>query len=126
MLAMVIFAIDKSSSVHQQAKFLRYVDGLRAMGKLIGGVHQCIGAWGGIIERSYMMNLADFDKYVRHSGFVDAQEAFLHVPGDTRQPCVLEYPSSGSREVIGPMRRVTKPSGHAWTYVEATETYFEV
>lgn len=124
-LAMVIFAIDKSHDVHTQAKFLRYVDGLRAMGKLLGGVSQCIGSYNGTLERSYMMLLVDFDKHIRNSGFVSEQESYLHVPGDTRQPCVLEYQSSGVREALGPIEELSDGySGMNWTYVEVTGKYY--
>lgn len=125
-LASVIFAIDASYSVHEQAKFLRYVDGLRAMGKLVGGVTQCIGSYNGTLERSYMMLLVDFDQYIRYQGFVDAQESFLHVPGDTRQPCVLEYQASGVREALDVMSKTPMALSHhrSWTYVEETGAYY--
>lgn len=124
-LEMIIFAIDNSSNVHSQAKFLRHVDTLRAMGKLVGGVTQCIGSYGGILERSYMMTVADFDKHVRHSGFVSEQDSFLRVPGDTRQPCVLEYQSSGTQETLNPMEEIYEDCSYLnWTYVEETGKYF--
>jgi hypothetical protein len=125
-LAMVIFSIDNSSDVHQQAKFLRYVDGLRAMGKLVGGVSQCIGCYKGTLERSYMMLLVDFDKYIRNSGFVSDQESFLHIPGDVRQPCVLEYQTSGVREALGPMKEFPMALDYvdSWTYIEETGKYY--
>lgn len=125
-LASVLFAIDKSHDIHQQAKFLRYVDTLRAMGKLVGGVSQCIGSYNGTLERSYMMRLVDFDKHVRHSGFVTLQESFLHVPGDTRQPCVLEYQASGVREALKPMKEFPNVTDYLdeWTYVESTGKYY--
>jgi hypothetical protein len=125
-LATVIFSIDNSSDVHQQAKFLRYVDTLRAMGKLVGGVSQCIGCYKGTLERSYMMLLVDFDKQVRNSGFVTDQESFLHVPGDVRQPCVLEYQTSGVREALGPMSQTPMALSHhkSWTYKEEQGKYF--
>lgn len=124
-LASVIFSIDGSYSVHKQAKFLRYVDTLRAMGKLVGGVSQCIGSYNGTLERSYMMLLVDFDKHVRNSGFVSEQESFLHVPGDTRQPCVLEYQASGVREVLDVMTEVGDGyTAMNWTYVEEKDKYY--
>jgi hypothetical protein len=97
------------------------------MGKLVGGVSQCIGSYNGVLERSYMMLLVDFDKHVRNSGFVSAQESFLHVPGDTRQPCVLEYQASGVREALDVMYEITEGHlevGDNWTYVEETGAYY--
>lgn len=125
-LASVLFTIDNSHDIHQQAKFLRYVDTLRAMGNLVGGVSQCIGSYNGVLERSYMMLLVDFDKHVRHSGFVSKQESFLHVPGDTRQPCVLEYQASGVREALDPMTQTPMALSHhrSWTYVEESDKYY--
>lgn len=124
-LASVIFAIDASYSVHKQAKFLRYVDGLRAMGNLVGGVSQCIGSYNGTLERSYMMLLVDFDKHVRNSGFVSEQESFLHVPGDTRQPCALEYQASGVRETLDHLYEISDGyTGMNWTYVEEKDKYY--
>lgn len=126
-LASIVFAIDKPQDVHTQAKFLRYVDTLRAMGKLVGSVTQCIGSYQGVLERSYMMLMVDFDKHVRNSGFVSDQESFLHVPGDTRQPCVLEYQSSGVRVGLSPMASVNKEkalAGTSWTYSEQRGIFY--
>lgn len=126
MLETVIFSIDKAHDLHQQARFLRYLDTVRAMGGLRGHVGSCVGSYKGVLERSYMIPLVDFNNHVRDSGYVSQQESFLHVPGDVRQPCVLEY-SDGSRESLGAMRQVTKDKVgdyDAWTYVEATGHYF--
>lgn len=126
MLETVIFSIDKAHDLHTQAKFLRYLDTLRAMGGLRGYVASCVGSYNGDIERSYMMPLVDFNNHVRDSGYVDNQESFLRVPGDVRQPCVLEY-QDRQVEVLGPMYQVSKDKAQeydAWTYVEATGHYF--
>lgn len=126
MLETVIFAIDKSDDVHTQAKFLRHVDTLRAMGKLRGVFASCIGSYKGDMERGYMMLMTDFNEYVRKSGYVDNQESFLRVPGDVRQPCVLEY-QDGQAEVLRPMERIHASERHlyaGWTYVEKTGAYY--
>lgn len=120
-LEKVIFAIDNNTDTHQVAKFLRYVDTLRAMGK-IDSVTQCIGNWENVLEVSYMMNRADFNAYVESSDWVKDQVCILLVPGDTRQPCSLCY-QDGTTESVGPMVEIPGPIGN-WTYVPATNKYF--
>lgn len=127
MFETVIFAIDKGDDVHTQAKFLRHIDTLRAMGKLRGVFASCIGCYEGEMERSYMMLMTDFDKHVRNSGYVDDQETFLRVPGDVRQPCVLEYPDGQHAFTLGEMKRIHSSERHmysGWTYVEKTGAYY--
>ena len=122
----VIFAIDNNTDTHTVSKFLRYIDTIRAMHRINGPVVHCIGCWEGILEPSYMMDQIDYDNFVKRSGYVDAQECVMHVPGDTRQPCSLVYPN-GVTHSIGVMREV--PADEAlqatgWTYVMATSKYF--
>ena len=122
----VIFAIDNNTDTHTVAKFLRYLDTVRAMRKMNGTVTHCIGCWEGILEPSYMMDQVDYDAHVKDSGFVDKQVCVLHVPGDTRQPCTLVYPD-GKHESVGPMREVSASEAlqaMGWTYVQATGKYF--
>ena len=122
----VIFAIDNNTDTHRVAKFLRYMDTVRAMRKMNGTLTHCIGCWEGILEPSYMMDEIDFDKFVKGSGYIEDQECVLHVPGDTRQPCTLVYPN-GVTHNVGTMREA--PASEAlqatgWTYVQATGKYF--
>lgn len=117
----VIFAIDNNTDVHAVAKFLRHVDTLRAVNK-IRPVTMCIGNWEGILEASYMMDLADYDKYISGRDWADGQECVLVVSGDTRQQCYLRFPD-GTRVTLGPMVQVDAPVGN-WTYVPATNKYF--
>jgi len=102
MLEHVIFSIDNVDDLHTQAKFFRWVDTLRAMEKLTGTVHSCIGSYDGNLERSFMMLAVDFDKHIVNSEYVKNQACFLRVPGDQRQPCVLQS-RSGNYLTIGPM-----------------------
>ena len=122
----VIFAIDNNTNTHTVAKFMRYLDTVRAMRKMNGTVTHCIGYWEGTLEPSYMMDQTDFDVHVKDSGFVDGQDCVLHVPGDTRQPCTIVEPN-GTQHSVGPMREVTASEAMkaaAWTYVQATGKYF--
>lgn len=125
-LERVIFAIDNGHDIHQQAKFLRLVDTLRAMNKLKGSVVSCIGMYHGTLERSYMMLSVDYETHIAHTSFVQAQESVLYVPGDTRQPCTLRY-SSGSTEALGTMSKIDYGEAverDSWTYIEETGKYY--
>ena len=126
MLNKIIFAIDNNTNTHAVAKFMRHVDTKRALGELQGGLVHCIGYWEGILEPSYMMDERDYRKFVEPMGFTDGQDCILHVPGDTRQPCTLEY-SDGSTWTVEPMYEVSKDNAlhlNAWTYVQDTGKYF--
>jgi len=123
MLERVIFAIDNDTDTHVVAKFMRHVDTLRAMDK-IDPVVQLVGCYKGQLERSYMMRADQFD-YVRD--YIKGQESILRVPGDVRQPCVLEFVSSGERVGLGPMREVSAAEAaqiEAWTYSQKQNKYF--
>jgi hypothetical protein len=122
MFAQVIFAIDNDDDIHAVAKFLRHVDTLQAMTK-VGVVTQLIGCYKGKLEKSYMIREDQF-KYVRR--FTERQESVLLVPGDVRQPCVLEY-ADGDMVGIGPMRQVSAVEAlqaDAWTYNPKVDKYF--
>lgn len=120
-LEKIIFAIDNNSDTHTVAKFLRHVDTLLATGKIKPIVH-CIGHWEGVLEVSYLMDAADYRAHVEPYGFTAGQDCVLLVPGDTRQPCTLQFPC-GAVEGVGPMVEIPGPIGN-WTYVPATNKYF--
>lgn len=128
-LEKVVFAVDNNIDTHTAAKFLRHVDTNRALGNLKGPVTHCIGSWteeDGVthLEPSYMMDSRDYYEIVAHSGYVDKQVCILKVPGDTRQPCTLEF-SNGYTKGLGPMRETTSPHKvDNWTYVQETGKYF--
>ena len=95
-LEKTVFAIDNNIVTHTLAKFLRHVDTQRAMGNLKGSIVHCIGSWvddDGYthLEPSYMVDSVDYYAVVADSGYVDKQICVLKVPGDTRQPCSLEF-----------------------------------
>ena len=110
----VIFSVDTPADVHSMKMFYRLVDDLRAVGKLTGPVIPCIGCVDGAYEPSWMMNKVDFDRLVRERYFMQQQKCFLLVPGDVRQPCVLEY-QDGSRVALGPMKQVDPANVRSWT-----------
>ena len=125
-LTKICFAIDNDNDWHTVAKFMRMVDTHKATGHLRTAPVQCIGSYKGQLENSYIMDKVEFDKLVKDSGYVDNQETFLEIPGDTRQPCTLLVSEGGSYNV-GAMRRVTKAealSRVSWTYVPSTNQYF--
>lgn len=128
-LEKTVFAIDNNIDTHTAAKFLRHVDTNRAMGKLKGSIVHCIGSWTDDdgythLEPSYMMDSVDYYAVVAESGYVDKQVCVLKVPGDTRQPCSLEF-SNGYSQCLGPMRETKAPHKvESWTYVQETGKYF--
>jgi hypothetical protein len=124
----ILFAIDDNTDLHTVAKFMRHIDTARAMGTLKGSFVQCIGSWEGVLEASYLMDEKDYRFLVETLDFTKGQTCIMHVPGDTRQPCTLEY-ADKTVETTGPMKRVTKDyamTQKGWTYVQSTNTYFAV
>jgi hypothetical protein len=122
----ICFAIDNNADVHTTAKFLRLMDTQRALNNMQGSMFQCIGAYNGELETSYIVNEKDFYDIVEPSGYVNTQDSVLEIPGDTRQPCTLRY-YDGATYMIGPMVRVSKAEVATlknWTYVLATKQYF--
>lgn len=126
----VIFAIDGNTDTHIVAKFMRLMDTRRALGDLQGRVVQCIGSWTDgdgkvVMEPSYMMDAKDYYQYVQPSGYVDHQDCVLKVPGDTRQPCSLEF-QGGLTLGLKPMKQIDSTDGVTdWTYVVETGRYFK-
>jgi len=126
-LERVIFSIDQPHDLHVQAKFLRHLDTARAMDQLIGPVTLCIGSYQGVLEPSFMMYRSDFNKIVKPTEYIRNQESILTVPGDTRQPCTLEYLQEDHKVGLGPMREVEEhhlPHYDGWTYILQTGKYF--
>ena len=126
-LPKVIFSIDNVASLHTVATFTRFLDTKRAMGKLADSVTMCVGSYFGELEPSFMMSRADFFEFIRGTDWVADQQSVLHVPGDVRQPCTLEYQDSGHIETLGRMREISynlAKSIESWTYVQATGKYF--
>jgi len=122
----ICFSIDNNTNVHETAKFLRLMDTQRALGKMQGTIVLCIGSYEGLMEPSYIVNEKDFYDIVEPSGYVNAQDSVLSIPGDTRQPCTLKY-YDGGVYIVGAMVRVHKdevPHLNSWTYVQATQQYF--
>lgn len=123
MLERIIFAIDDDSNTYNVMKFLKYVSQEQALGRM-GKMQHLIGCYKGTLENSYMILAKDLPKIER---FISNQESILRIPGDLRQPCALEFVSSGDRVSIGVMREVTPTEAlrcEAWTYVIETGKYF--
>ena len=126
MLEHVLFAIDDGHNLHKRKKFMHYIDTSRALGT-ISTVQQCIGMWEGQLESSYLMLASNYESHVQGREYVKHQTCVMRVPGDTRQPCVLEY-TDGTQVSVGPMKEVDAQTAmeycDAWTYVEETGKYF--
>jgi len=126
-LTQVIFAVDNGNDIHGLAKFLRYIDAVRAMNNLISKPVLCVGMYRGFYEISILLSYADFVDYVLDAGFVDEQESFLVVPGDVRQPCTLIDQNKKVIEVLGPMRPILNydlKECSGWTHVLGTDYYY--
>ena len=125
----VIFAIDNPSDLHTLARFLRFVDELRAMQKLKGTLKPCIGAYKGDLELSYIMTKEDFDAHVRGSQWVSGQESFLDVEQGYygRTYAALDF-TDGSRVYLGELEAETDKLGlmigQNWTYRPDLKTFY--
>ena len=127
MMNKIIFAIDDNTDLHTVAKFMRHMDTCRAMNTLKGSFVQCIGCYNGVIEPSYMMDERDYRQLVESYSYASGQESILHVPGDVRQPCTLEFVGGEPRLSLGAMHEVSAAKAmqcNSWTYVMATNKYF--
>ena len=113
----VIFSIDNVSDIHTKAKFLRYIDTLRAMCILKGDVKLCIGMYNGVLEDSFIVRGDDYANHVRLSGYVSNQESILHVRGKSMM-CEFEF-LNGGFDTGGRMVQVTASEAmtkSGWTY----------
>lgn len=127
MTGYVIFSFDKNSDIHAGAKFYRFIDTLRAMGKLRGNVVKCFGMYAGVIEDSFIARRDDFFEHIFHSGFVSGQESFLMVPDDVKQPASLYYQTTGKYDTLGKLVvSEDMPNTIGWTYRPDLEQYWTV
>ncbi|MCP4848844.1 MAG: hypothetical protein GY899_12955, partial [Verrucomicrobiaceae bacterium] len=113
-----LFSIDNVNDVTTLKMFLKYCDNAAVLGH-IKPIQMCTGMWQGILEPSFLMDEDDFDKRVRGTPFVMNQEAFLHVPGDPRQPCDMENNQTGEFELVGRMVEVSHAEAmqsEGWTH----------
>ena len=113
----VIFSIDNVSDLHTKAKFLRYVDTLRAMNILKGNMMLCIGMYDGVLEDSFIIRGDDYNSHIRLSGYLKEQECVLHVRGKSML-CEFEY-GGGKTKYAGRMLQVTASEAmtkSGWTY----------
>jgi len=140
----VIFAIDNDNDLHTNAKFLRYMDELRAMSKMDGTMQLCIGSYLDQMERSYIVTFNDFVDHIAESGYVDKQESVLLLRDgyygkvyatlkfnsayNTDWPA--EFPNVGSDDLfLGVLRAVDKDeamASYGWTYRPDLDQYYVV
>lgn len=122
----VIFAIDRGWDLHQQAKFLRHMDTMRAMGKLSAHLKCCVGFWEGNPERSYILPIEDYKVYVAPHGWVDNQHSVVRV--DEVENADLMWPKLEVKMCsIGRMNKVDADVAlklGAWTFVEEESQYY--
>ena len=125
----VMFSIDNVHDLHTVAKFTRFMDMLRAMGKLSGNMQLNIGCYEGKLEYSFLCSKEDFVAHVSSSGYVDHQNSFLHIEGDDMK-AILEYNDCTQRkECIGRLVAVDAPEAmqqKGWTYNQERDVYYIV
>lgn len=106
----VIFAIDNDKDFHTVAKFTRFLDTQRALGKLRYTPKIGIGSFEGVLEQSYMMCYNDYYEFVAESGYVDNQYCVLVLnplnPRSSAHQGTLDY-SDGTSEYLGTWTDVT-------------------
>lgn len=122
----VIFAIDNGSNLHEQAKFLRHLDTLRALQKLSAAPKCCVGFWEGQLERSYIIPTEAYRDYVAPQGWVANQHSVVRV--DDNGNADLMHPDLAVRMFnIGRMHKVDADVARkldAWTFVEEEGQYY--
>lgn len=127
----VIFAIDNGSDLHTRAKFNRYLDTLRAMGKTGGEIRIGVGHWvdaEGVswLEDCYCMDAQDYSKHIQPHGWCNGQQCVLVLDMAASwlaSPVNLNKPLSEG----GPLKPRGKkmPSGD-WTKFHDTGEYWKV
>lgn len=125
MLERIIFSVDNAHDLYHYSKAVHTLDVLRAMGD-IGKPVPCIGCYDGCLEPSFMVTAPEWE-IIRHRArqYLIDQASVLRVPGDVRQPCVLEFLHGNNWQTLGPMRAVDNPQDYkGWTYVIETGLYF--
>lgn len=123
MLEHIIFAIDHDTNTHVVSRFLKYVSQEQALQRF-GKLTHLVGCYNGHLECSYMVTAKNWDKIKQ---FAANQDSILRVPGDTRQPCVLEFLATGNRVSIGQMREVEPLDAlgqMAWSFNLDTGKYY--
>jgi len=127
----VVFAIDNSEDLHTQAKFLRFIDTLRAKSELTSEPVLGIGCWDGGLETIVSMDYNDYMEYVESIGFVEAQECVLVLnPVNPRQihrkQGTLVF-SDGKKVSIGEWTKISEKDAKAsknYSYFPHDDSYW--
>lgn len=124
----VIFSIDNVTDIHTLAKFLRYMDSLRASQQTTGQMVQCIGCSEGKLEVSFIVNEKDFYGIVLPSGYVQNQDSFLIV-FNTPTGSTFAYLHYKDGQETSPVRlkEVSKEvalQSSGWTYRPDLDVYW--
>lgn len=124
----VMFSIDNVHDLHTVAKFTRFMDTLRAMGKLSGNMQLNIGCYEGKLEYSFLCSKDDFDAHIKRSGYVDSQESFMYVSGDDMK-ATLHMCATGANVELGHLVAVYAAKAmqqKGWTYNQERDVYYIV
>ena len=119
---LVIFSIDKAHDLHTMAKFLRWIDTQRALGK-ITYFKLAIGFFEGKYESSFVCLEKDFKEYVQALGYVKDQKSFLYVP--SKGECFLRL-QDGTEVMLGNLKSRIYPPRNAFTYLPEDNIYWTV
>lgn len=127
-MPVIVFAIDNDTDPAQVARFERHLMSLQALGKLTQPARFCIGMWQGKLERSYCLNLDDFNNDALQIGpFAANQQAVLIA--SVSESIILHNDVGGNRaEVLPPVMCVgkTMPQAEGWTYFHDTQDFWVI
>jgi hypothetical protein len=107
-LERVAFSIPTDSGTHPiyaAKKIITTLDIDRVMGKLVGNPSQCVIIRDRVLYPAFMLCAIDLEKMVNASTFVDDETLQYRIPGDLRQPVVVQS-RSGFVKVFGKQRYV--------------------
>ncbi len=122
MSSLVIFSIDKAHDLHTMAKFLRWIDTQRALGK-ITYFKLAVGFYEGKYESSFVCLEKDFKEYVEPLGYVKEQKSFLYIPSEGE--CYLKL-QDGTEVMLGTVKIRMYPPRNAFTYFPDDGVYWVV
>lgn len=124
-----IFSIDNVADLRTQARFLRFLDEARVMGRVKAPVRLCIGSWtdetGHVwMEPSFLLDVQDY-MHVKTHRWVDGQKTVLLV--DEAGIASLAQNDLSNPRTLGRFveHGTAAPSGD-WTYFQDVGRYWRV
>lgn len=123
----VLFAIDEPEPLHTRARFLRYLDELRVMGKLAGGVR--LGTMHlmppnenlSYLLPFYAMDAADYMAHIQPRGWVNGQPSVMLVGLSEARPATTLLDPYGDAPADFISRGGVMPRGNWWRFDDTGE-----